>query len=563
MSITIPPTFGTPTPLLTGVDVVANTTYSNQSKTLVGSDGTYYVFYSDFDTGQLEYSYSTNAVSWSPSVVTGDVYFGYQFATWYDVTSNTFVYARVPSVPDGTFYMGIGNPSGGSISWTYFDSNQATNHGGASGVVEYPSVYFDGSLFWVTLTTSPDGINFFNEIWSFNPNTALWTEAFDLSILALGQEIPLLVGVASGMVLALGSTVTPSGFFFYETTDGWAHYDGYTVTSGNYDISLSGITTFGNTVYLSATDSTNALYAVSYQLGQTIVETTIQSNAFVLGGTSISTDGNSFSVVYTDTTDGIVYYTYSIPLGTLDLTGVTWTTPVTISTGDNLPAFPQMYYSVTSHSRPSTVLAWTDLSVAIMTSIVYPAFTGTLVAVTGEEGFGAEGVSIERLFPPIPPSGGVPISSDECNYIALTYHQQIDTIGTSITYNIQNIAQTDGYEHPVITYKPLTITAFLMAVQSEYDYVEAGFLPTHYATMWVYQVEPEVGDRVTWQDIVWEVRSVIPKMFGNCLVYYDVLLRRVLTRDSGGGHIAGTTEQGTSGTLLSGGSPDSFTVGDP
>jgi hypothetical protein len=156
------------------------------------------------------------------------------------------------------------------------------------------------------------------------------------------------------------------------------------------------------------------------------------------------------------------------------------------------------------------------------------------------------------------PSGAYPLSPMEKDYINLSYQQIIDMSGLPITYRIATIVGTDKYEHPIITYTDKTIVAFITILgNDEYEYVEPGFLPNHYAVMWVYCVTPQVGDHVVWQSIEWEVRNSIPKVIGGDTVYYQTILRRVLARvpltgEIGDGTNLGDTT-GTGGTLKSGG----------
>jgi hypothetical protein len=138
------------------------------------------------------------------------------------------------------------------------------------------------------------------------------------------------------------------------------------------------------------------------------------------------------------------------------------------------------------------------------------------------------------------------ISPQDAAYMALGYQQEIDMLGTPVTYYIASIPTKDEYEHPIITYTPLTIIAVIgnNASDIEYEFTEEGFLPSHYAKLWVYQVTPQVGDRVLWKDLMWEVRNSIPRVIGSLTLYYDVLIRRV---------IAPSTSFGPSGTLQAGG----------
>jgi len=167
-------------------------------------------------------------------------------------------------------------------------------------------------------------------------------------------------------------------------------------------------------------------------------------------------------------------------------------------------------------------------------------------------GVGQEEISIQRIYPSMPASGAYPMTPMEADYMATTYQQMIDTIGMSITYKIAKIDSLDQYEHPVYSYTDLTINAVVANMdEKEYDYVEVGFLPAHYSKLWVYQVTPEVGDRLLWMDILWEVRAGIPRVIANTVLYYDIIIRRVLSE--GSLVSGGTLTTGGEGTLTTGG----------
>jgi hypothetical protein len=138
-------------------------------------------------------------------------------------------------------------------------------------------------------------------------------------------------------------------------------------------------------------------------------------------------------------------------------------------------------------------------------------------------------ISVQKFCTYSPISGAIPLTAMDTDYIALTYRQMIDMTGIPITYRTQHIVGHDAYEHPIIKYTDSILTAFITIFTNvEYEYVEEGFLPNHYASMWIYCVAPQVGDHVVWQSIEWEVRNSIPKVIGNKTVYYQTILRRVL-----------------------------------
>jgi hypothetical protein len=141
------------------------------------------------------------------------------------------------------------------------------------------------------------------------------------------------------------------------------------------------------------------------------------------------------------------------------------------------------------------------------------------------------------------------ISTQDAAYMALSFQQEVDMVGFLITYMIASIPTLNAYEQPTITYTSQTIQAVVgnNASEVEYEFGEVGFLPPHYASLWVYQVTPQIGDRLLWKDIMWEVRNSIPRVIGSYTIYYDVIIRRVIAASSDFGD-TGTQTAGGEGT---------------
>jgi len=179
------------------------------------------------------------------------------------------------------------------------------------------------------------------------------------------------------------------------------------------------------------------------------------------------------------------------------------------------------------------------------------------IPITGliDQAYAQDNISVQRFCTFNPFSGAISLTPMDTDYIALTYRQMIDMVGIPILYRTQHILGHGPYEHPIITYTDSILNAFITIFTNvEYEYVEEGFLPNHYANMWIYCVAPQVGDHVVWQGIEWEVRNSIPKVIGNKTIYYQTILRRVL------GNVPPATP--VPNTLNSGGVA-SLPIGDP
>jgi hypothetical protein len=165
-------------------------------------------------------------------------------------------------------------------------------------------------------------------------------------------------------------------------------------------------------------------------------------------------------------------------------------------------------------------------------------------------------------------SGAYPLTPQETDYIVQSYQQIIDMAGLPVLYKIQQIVGEDEYEHPIINYIKKTIQGVVTNLyEDEYQYVEPGFLPTHYANLYVYDAVPQVGDHVVWEGIEWEVRGSYPAVIGDRTIYYQVIIRRVLgtggTSGGAGGDTSGGSDGGnTGGTLGSGGTGTLLPLGE-
>lgn len=128
------------------------------------------------------------------------------------------------------------------------------------------------------------------------------------------------------------------------------------------------------------------------------------------------------------------------------------------------------------------------------------------------------------------------LTSLETSYIQNSFKQIVDTLGTTVTYKSQTLSGTNTYGMNVIGYTSQTINALLNNLsERDYSYVEPGFLPTHYADLWIYSLVPQVGDRVDWKGIEFEVRASLPQVAGSLVVYYRCILRRTLLPTLGAG----------------------------
>jgi hypothetical protein len=360
---------------------------------------------------------------------------------------------------------------------------------------------------------------------------------------SVGTDTTLAITSASGVI-----TPIPTGMDFTLT----ASVSGATTSeSAEIDTTLSITSASGVVAPVSAeTDTTLTITSASGVIAQPMPV----GAGFALTATLPSSLYAEASATTTVTTQDI-----SKPL----TAGIGATTTVTTQDITNSLAAGMGFTLTTSVSGVSSsesagIGATTTAKVSHQTTKALATGIGFALTTTPDNilptdfGVGQEEISIQRIYPSMPASGAYPMTPMEADYMATTYQQMIDTIGMSITYKIAKIDSLDQYEHPVYSYTDLTINAVVANMdEKEYDYVEVGFLPAHYSKLWVYQVTPEVGDRLLWMDILWEVRAGIPRVIANTVLYYDIIIRRVLSE--GSLVSGGTLTTGGEGTLTTGG----------
>lgn len=124
------------------------------------------------------------------------------------------------------------------------------------------------------------------------------------------------------------------------------------------------------------------------------------------------------------------------------------------------------------------------------------------------------------------------LSEIETGYLTETIEQFIGMMETNILYNVATPGTLDEYNNPVISYIGNNITGVITDLSAkEYQYVEPGFLPAHYSVLWTKALIPQVGDQVIWHNISWEVRNSIPIVIGPNTIYYQTILRRLVTQN--------------------------------
>jgi len=644
----------------------------NQPKTIVGSDGYCYVFYQD-TSDNISYSYSLDGIVWTPMnhlIGDGDIFDGSQFSVWYDRTTNTIALVRTSAKDLTSFYWSVGALSAGTITWDKFEQAQPVTY--QEGVY-LPSVFFGlnhletGYLLWVSVTTTPDNSNFYNEVWKYTYTdlSPTWSEVKEDLTDNYDNALTIIFGALGNgsVILARGGYNSHADYitFFTTESDGVGAWAGPYVTSNTYDLSRSGYTLgygyYNDTICISAIGAQGegeGLFLVTFNSDdETHAETMIPTYPLSIGfdgGATISSDPYGLSIVTADMNDGIINFFQSRPWFEFDPSLLSWMPPQVIWTSpESSPSTPQMFFREVSGSALKTVVAWEASGPSIWATVLNPSvpttvstsitdyatavdsvlnlfrtgvsdsataidFLGALVlgvfdytydydflsaiarmagvsdSATAVESIGISGksisviiqdyafaiesviggnlvsglidqayaedkISIQRFCTFNPLSGAIPLTPMDTDYIALTYRQMIDMTGIPITYRTQNIVGHDAYEHPIIKYTDSILTAFITIFTNvEYEYVEEGFLPNHYANMWIYCVAPQVGDHVVWQGIEWEVRNSIPKVIGNKTVYYQTVLRRVLANVP-----PATPEQNT----LNSGGVASLPTGDP
>jgi hypothetical protein len=610
----------------------------NQPKTIVGNDGYCYVFYQD--TGDyISYSYSQDGITWTPMnhlIGDADILDGSQFSVWYDKASNTIALARTSAKDLTSFYWSVGTLSAGTITWNQFDQAQpVTNQEG----VYLPSVFFGlnhlytSNLLWVSVTTSPDNIAFYNEVWMYTYGNVspVWSNVKTDLTDNYDNALTIILGAYGNgsVILARGGYNSHADHitFFTTESDGVGAWAGPYTTTNTYDLSRSGYTLgydyYADTIFISAIGADGegeGLYLVwlnsdddSY--GEIFIPTYLLGIE-IEGGATISSDPYGLTIATADINGGMINVFQSRPWNEFNPSLLNWMPPQVIWTSPEAsPSTPQMFFREVAGSALRTVLAWEASGPSIYATILNPSvpatvFTGITdivigydyitvysnthiglsdsaiaiesigvsgkftsvvvydvafgydyisagIPITGliDQAYAQDNISVQRFCTFNPFSGAISLTPMDTDYIALTYRQMIDMVGIPILYRTQHILGHGPYEHPIITYTDSILNAFITIFTNvEYEYVEEGFLPNHYANMWIYCVAPQVGDHVVWQGIEWEVRNSIPKVIGNKTIYYQTILRRVL------GNVPPATP--VPNTLNSGGVA-SLPIGDP
>ena len=115
----------------------------------------------------------------------------------------------------------------------------------------------------------------------------------------------------------------------------------------------------------------------------------------------------------------------------------------------------------------------------------------------------------------------------EVDHLKATLKQMIETLGYTITYMQRIDSGTDAYGHPIYSFTTQQFKAIVTNISDrEYQFIEPGLLPTHYAKLFLYQVAPQIGDRINYVGIEWEVRGVIPMTLNGQVIYYETIIRR-------------------------------------
>jgi hypothetical protein len=121
------------------------------------------------------------------------------------------------------------------------------------------------------------------------------------------------------------------------------------------------------------------------------------------------------------------------------------------------------------------------------------------------------------------------LTSQDVTHMQLTYQQYIQANGLLVNYYPMTPTGVDAYGQATYSSTPQQILAVLSDITSEeFRLVEPGFLPTQYAVLWEYQVTPNIGDRVAWENIWWEIRGVYPTVIDNQIIFYKTLIRRII-----------------------------------
>jgi hypothetical protein len=126
-------------------------------------------------------------------------------------------------------------------------------------------------------------------------------------------------------------------------------------------------------------------------------------------------------------------------------------------------------------------------------------------------------------------SAATPLTTGDTYYMQQTFTQLVYTLGIPLTYSIFAPTSFDSYGNPIPAYTQTTIVGVITDLSpKEYDLIEPGFEPTHYANFYTADLTPQVGDQVLWKGFNWEVRNSMPIVLGTQTIYHYALLRRVL-----------------------------------
>jgi hypothetical protein len=127
-------------------------------------------------------------------------------------------------------------------------------------------------------------------------------------------------------------------------------------------------------------------------------------------------------------------------------------------------------------------------------------------------------------------------TTQDANYVVLTFQQYIQVMGIPLTYKQRVDTGTNIYGQPTYTFSSVPIQGIVASLsQEEYQYIEPGFTPQHYAKLWQYTItNPQIGDHVVYQNIEFEIRGVWPRVVSSpetnqiLTVFYQLLLRRII-----------------------------------
>jgi hypothetical protein len=132
---------------------------------------------------------------------------------------------------------------------------------------------------------------------------------------------------------------------------------------------------------------------------------------------------------------------------------------------------------------------------------------------------------------------GPKLTTQDYQYIKNTWKQYINMAGMPVTYETRVDGPLDIYNQPTFTFTNTTVYALISQITKlEYRFIEEGLLPPHDAKLWVYTTNaavsnaapPKPNDRVIWENIEFEIRGVFPVTVGTAVVYYEIMLRRLI-----------------------------------